>query len=456
LVGGSLVLGLAAVPLLLKESPAAAASAARAHTAISATETPDYAAALSSVSCVWAGNCGVVDSHQDGAGNFRGLLLTTSGTWGTGTQASLAANASGSVDPSSIFCSAATNCSAVGSAYLDGSVETLSTSPSQTTLSGAPTGLTAIAGDTAVALSWSAPSNNGGSAVEGYDVYEGTSSGGESTTSLNSTLITTTSYTAAGLTNGTKYYFVVKAVDAPGSSAASNEASATPRQTNPCVSYTGDEAFICSAYEDLLGHAPDPGGLSYWSAQLAAGVGRASVAFGIGTSTEYRIDLVSGYYKDFLGRAPEAAELSYWVAKLDNGASDQAVLSSVLGSGEFYADSGGTPGDFVTALYAKLLGRTPDPGGLSFWEDQLSSGVTQSAVAAGILSSTEYEMKCVDAMYLSLLGRGADPAGMSYWVGQLAGGASNESVISGIIGSPEFYGSCPVKWWRFDLRPAEF
>ena len=97
------------------------------------------------------------------------------------------------------------------------------------TVPGAPTGLGAIRGNTTVALSWSAPSSNGGSAITGYNVYEGTRSGHESTTPVNgSTLITGTSYTVTGLTNGTTYYFTVKAVNAVGSSAASNEASATP------------------------------------------------------------------------------------------------------------------------------------------------------------------------------------------------------------------------------------
>jgi predicted phage tail protein len=97
------------------------------------------------------------------------------------------------------------------------------------TVPGAPTGLGAIRGNTTVALSWKAPSSNGGSAITGYNVYEGTRSGHESTTPVNgSTLITGTSYTVTGLTNGTTYYFTVKAVNAVGSSAASNEASATP------------------------------------------------------------------------------------------------------------------------------------------------------------------------------------------------------------------------------------
>src|ERR1035441_4411681 len=86
--------------------------------------------------------------------------------------------------------------------------------------------------NTTVTLSWTAPSSNGGSTITGYDVYEGTTPGGESTTPVNgTTLIGATSYTVGGLTNGTHYYFDVQAVNSVGSSVASNEASATPTST---------------------------------------------------------------------------------------------------------------------------------------------------------------------------------------------------------------------------------
>jgi len=84
-----------------------------------------------------------------------------------------------------------------------------------------------------VALSWTAPSPDGGSAITGYDVYECTTSGGESQTPVNTSPITGTSYTVTGLTNGTTYYFTVVAIGAVGNSPAANEASATPAPTVP-------------------------------------------------------------------------------------------------------------------------------------------------------------------------------------------------------------------------------
>ena len=93
---------------------------------------------------------------------------------------------------------------------------------SGTTIASPPTGFAAGAGNASASLSWTASAG-----ATGYDVYEGTTSSGESTTPVQSG-VTGTSVTVSGLTNGKKYYFTVAAVDAGGISAPSSEASATP------------------------------------------------------------------------------------------------------------------------------------------------------------------------------------------------------------------------------------
>ncbi|MDG0813845.1 S-layer homology domain-containing protein [Cohnella rhizosphaerae] len=85
------------------------------------------------------------------------------------------------------------------------------------------------AGDGRVRLAWRA-----GYGAVSYAVYQGTVPGiyGEAVAN-----VTGLAYDATELTNGTTYYFVVKAVNPSGISAASNELSATPRtasgSTNP-------------------------------------------------------------------------------------------------------------------------------------------------------------------------------------------------------------------------------
>jgi dextranase len=96
------------------------------------------------------------------------------------------------------------------------------TTPTQPAAPVTPTGLVATAGNSQIALSWSASS---GAAT--YTVYRAAQSGGEGTTAYKSGL-TSTSFTDTGLTNGATYFYTVAAVNSGGVSGQSAEASATP------------------------------------------------------------------------------------------------------------------------------------------------------------------------------------------------------------------------------------
>jgi len=114
---------------------------------------------------------------------------------------------------------------------------------------GAPNGLTASPGNGKVTLSWKAPGSNGGAAISGYEIYRGTSPGGESGTPVNASLVAGTSYTVTGLTNATTYYFTVAAVNkAKLQGGKSGEASATPAASaSASASASGSASASASA-----------------------------------------------------------------------------------------------------------------------------------------------------------------------------------------------------------------
>jgi fibronectin type 3 domain-containing protein/anti-sigma regulatory factor (Ser/Thr protein kinase) len=115
--------------------------------------------------------------------------------------------------------------SAVNGAGLEGSRSNEVSATTGNNPPAAPTGLTASAGNQQITLDWA---DNSEPDLAAYHVYRATTAGGPYTR-ISTSLLTSSSYTDAGLTNGTPYFYVVKAVDVGGNeSGNSNEASATP------------------------------------------------------------------------------------------------------------------------------------------------------------------------------------------------------------------------------------
>lgn len=118
------------------------------------------------------------------------------------------------------------------SGYLDGTLDDLRIYDSALTAAQitdlydgvplAPTNLSATAGNNAVTLDWT-----GNTDAASYNVYRGTSAGGESGTPL-ATGFTSTTYTDSTASNGTTYFYTVTAVNSTAESAQTNEASGTP------------------------------------------------------------------------------------------------------------------------------------------------------------------------------------------------------------------------------------
>ena len=105
-----------------------------------------------------------------------------------------------------------------------------SSRPTRGTVPGSPTHVNATAGNAAVALTWNAPSSNGGSAITGYVI---TFSRGSRINLAN-----VTSDTVKGLTNGVTYTFSVAAVNAVGTGSSTSSNSVTPVTTTTTTTTT--------------------------------------------------------------------------------------------------------------------------------------------------------------------------------------------------------------------------
>lgn len=184
--------------------------------------------------------------------------------------------------------------------------------PSGTPVPAAPTALTATAASgTGINLAWTAPTGT----VSGYNVYRGTSPGGEATTPIASGLAVA-SYSDMNVTAGTEYFYTVAATNSAGAGPVSSEASATVPATPAAP--TGLTATGKGSSEIDLAWTASTGTVGSYSVfrgTAAAGESTTALAAGvIGTSyadksvtagTEY-------YYKiaavNALGQGPTSNE----------------------------------------------------------------------------------------------------------------------------------------------------
>jgi len=136
-------------------------------------------------------------------------------------------------------------------------LEVLGTSTSCSTVPSAPTGLTATASSSsAIGLSWTPVTPPANCSISSYTVYGGTTA---NPTTVIASGVTGTTYSNTGLAASTTYYYVVKAVDADGTSAASAQAQATtpaPACTTVPSAPTGLTATVSSSSAISLSWTP--------------------------------------------------------------------------------------------------------------------------------------------------------------------------------------------------------
>ena len=128
---------------------------------------------------------------------------------------------------------------------------------------GVPGGVIATSGDTKVTISWTAVTGAGS-----YNVKRSLVSGGPYTTIA--TQVVSPTYTDAGLTNGTPYYYVVSAVSGCGASLGSLEVTATPQGGSSGLSINWRGPWV-AATSYAINDAVSFGGSSYIATGASTG-----------------------------------------------------------------------------------------------------------------------------------------------------------------------------------------
>jgi hypothetical protein len=157
-------------------------------------------------------------------------------------------------------------------------------------------------------------------------------------------------------------------------------------------------------------------------------------------SQEFHINAVNQLYASLLRRQADPGGLSAFVAALDHGATIDQVKEAILGSPEYFQVRGGnTVNGFLTAIYQDVLNRAVDPLGQAFFSQQLAGNISTTTVATEIVTSPEARKDQVDGFYLTFLRRSADAPGEGFFTNELLQGVGVDQVIAQIVGSGEYF-----------------
>jgi fibronectin type 3 domain-containing protein len=246
----------------------------------------------------------------------------------------------------------------------------------------APGGLTATRGNGFVTLNW-----NSATGASSYDIYQGTTAGGESQTPVR-TGITGTHAIISGLANGTTYYFKVRAVNSYGAGAASNEASATPQP--PPMPPTGLSALAENAQVSLSWTASAGGADNYRiymgtspGGELATAVqtsiaGTTATVSGLSNDTTYYFVVKAVNYVGISGPSNEAGATPFALPAAPTN------LAAHPGNGSVSLSWSAAAGASSYNIYAGT-----SPGGES--ATPVLTGLTQTnAVLSGLSNGTKY------------------------------------------------------------------
>ena len=258
-------------------------------------------------------------------------------------------------------------------------VDNATTDAAAPTEPGAPTSLTATAsGTTTIDLSWTAPSDNGGSSITGYRIEVSPNGSSGWSNRVADTGTTATTYSHTGLSAGTTRHYRVSAINSVGTGDASNVDDATTNTAAtgmPTISGTAQVGEILMALTSGISDADGlPASFTYRWVRVDSG----------GTSTETGVGSNSNTY------SPTAADVGkkirVKVSFTDNAGNSEGPLTSDAypASGTIAPASTAPPPDTDVLVgntgEALLLGGTSSIGAQSLITGFNAGGYAVSAV----------------------------------------------------------------------------
>lgn len=142
------------------------------------------------------------------------------------------------------------------------------------------------------------------------------------------------------------------------------------------------------------------------------------------------------------GRDATEAEVAYWEPLIGANPLHRGRLVDSLAADDNYAE----PNRRLVRLYQAYFDRSADLVGLEYWRDLTSRGVSLISVSQEFATSREFQLRYgasndehfIRLAYANILERSPDPGGLEYWQGVMADGLSGPEVILYFSESAEY------------------
>ncbi|WP_426573856.1 Ig-like domain repeat protein [Aquihabitans sp. McL0605] len=292
---------------------------------------------------------------------------------------------------------------------------------------------------TAASLSWTAPTNPGGSAVTAYRVTVKADAAGTVVATFETADANRTA-AVTGLTPGHLYRFSVAARNATGIGAESAlSATALPP-------FKSVDAFTTQQYEDFANRVPTAAELTDWRTKLANGSATPQSLVNLGMDFKHAAGItpITRLFNAYFGRLPDLRGLDYWTGKYRSGTKLSTISATFAASSEFKNKYGAlTNRDFVLLIYKNVLQRTPDATGVDYWTAKLDKGAARGEVMTTFSESSEYKRKTAATTDLvesirSMLVRVPTTAERTEWEAKLKAGAPRTDLLAWILAQPGY------------------
>jgi secreted trypsin-like serine protease len=153
--------------------------------------------------------------------------------------------------------------------------------------------------------------------------------------------------------------------------------------------------YIARQHLDFAGRLPTAVETANWRSRLAnAPASDLITTLQSASAWDGNAGMNTRLYRAAFLRNPDTSGLDYWVRKRWEGRGPVSIANHFTASSEFRTKYGALDDDeFVTRIYQNVFSRNPDPGGRSYWNRKLASGVGRGQMLYELSNSNEYRRR---------------------------------------------------------------